>query len=55
MENPAARDQNAMNRTVPQYARLFFDHLYSEYLSIKPSISDYSLVNLIGRDFARGV
>jgi hypothetical protein len=47
MENREARDQNAMNRTVPQYARLFFDHLYSEYLSLKPSITDYSLLNLL--------
>ena len=47
MENRAGREQNAMNRTVPQYARLFFDHLYSEYLSLKPSIADYSIVNLL--------
>jgi len=29
-----------MNRPVPPYARLFFDHLYSEYLTIERSIKD---------------
>lgn len=47
MENLAARNQKAMNRTVPEYARLFFDHLYSEYLPLKSSIADYSIINLL--------
>ena len=47
MKNREAQDQTAMNRTVPQYARLFFDHLYSEYLTLKPSIADNSIVSLL--------
>lgn len=33
----------AMNKPVPPYARLFFDHLYSEYVSLKSSIKDADL------------
>ena len=40
MEKPEDRDKQAMNRPVPPYARLFFDHLYSEYITLKPAITD---------------
>lgn len=33
----------AMNKPVPPYARLFFDHLYSEYIALKSSIKDADL------------
>src|ERR1043166_7250005 len=31
---------------VPNYALLFFDHLYSEYLALKPKISDAAVIAL---------
>jgi len=34
-----------MDKPVPAYARLFFDHLNSEYLALKPSITDYGVLN----------
>ncbi|HBB96836.1 MAG TPA: hypothetical protein DC054_15770 [Blastocatellia bacterium] len=36
-----------MNKPVPPYARLFFDHLYSEYIALKPSITDANVINLL--------
>ena len=36
-----------MDKPVPAYARLFFDHLNSEYLALKPSITDYGVLNLL--------
>lgn len=38
---------DAINRPVPPYARLFFDHLYSEYLMLKPSIHDPQVISLL--------
>ena len=35
-----------MNRPVPPYARLFFDHLYSEYIALRPTINDTYIVGL---------
>lgn len=32
--------KNALNRIAPDYAMLFFDHLYSEYLALKASITE---------------
>ena len=40
MENREDQATKAMNKPVPPYARLFFDHLYSEYLTLKSSIAD---------------
>src|SRR5256885_6157455 len=40
MENRKGRDQKLMNKPVPPYARLFFDHLYSEYVDLKPNLAD---------------
>src|SRR2546421_2866238 len=40
MEKRKDRDQKVMNKPVPPYARLFFDHLYSEYVALKPSLTD---------------
>jgi hypothetical protein len=37
----------AMNRPVPPYARLFFDHLYSEYQALKPSIKDSNVISIL--------
>src|SRR6266403_2951658 len=47
MEKREVRHKRAMNRPVPPYARLFFDHLYSEYIAIKPTISDADVVSLL--------
>lgn len=47
MEQHQDRGAAAMNKPVPPYARLFFDHLYSEYLSLKPSINDAGLLKLL--------
>ena len=43
------RSDNADGFTsrVPNYALLFFDHLYSEYLTLKSKISDPSLMSLL--------
>ena len=43
MENREDQATKAMNKPVPPYARLFFDHLYSEYLTLKSSIADADL------------
>src|SRR3989440_9499384 len=40
MEKRKDRDQKVMNKPVPPYARLFFDHLYSEYIALKPNFTD---------------
>ena len=32
--------QRALDRIAPAYAMLFFDHLYSEYLAFKSSITE---------------
>ncbi|HEY0349867.1 MAG TPA: hypothetical protein VGC60_17100 [Pyrinomonadaceae bacterium] len=40
MEKRKDRDQKLMNKPVPAYARLFFDHLYSEYVALKPNFTD---------------
>jgi hypothetical protein len=40
MEKRKDRDQKLMNKPVPPYARLFFDHLYSEYVALKPNFTD---------------
>jgi hypothetical protein len=47
MDNREDRNTKAMNRAVPQYARLFFDHLYSGYIALKPSIKDPELTSLL--------
>jgi hypothetical protein len=36
-----------MNRAVPPYARLFFDHLYSEYQVLRSTIRDADVTNLL--------
>lgn len=38
---------NAFQVIVPDYALLFFDHLYSEYLTLKPNIKDVGLRTLL--------
>jgi hypothetical protein len=43
MEKREDHATKAMNKPVPPYARLFFDHLYSEYLTLKSSIADADL------------
>ena len=43
MEKREDQATKAMNKPVPPYARLFFDHLYSEYLTLKSSIADADL------------
>ena len=45
MENRETRGKKAMDTTVPSYAGLFFDHLFSEYLALKPSIKDADVVS----------
>ena len=47
MEKREDREIKAMNKPVPPYARLYFDHLYSEYIALKPSIKDAGLVQLL--------
>jgi hypothetical protein len=49
----AARSQAAMNSPVPPYARLFFDHLYSEYLVLKPAITDKEVLDLLEEIYKR--
>ena len=44
MENRESREKKAFTRTVPPYARLFFDHLYSEYVTVRPAITDPDIV-----------
>jgi hypothetical protein len=43
MEKAEVPGPEAMNKPVPPYARLFFDHLYSEYIALKSSIKDADL------------
>src|ERR1700686_2299602 len=45
--NKTAPAKGAMNMAVPPYARLFFDHLYSEYLALKASIQDPDVLSLL--------
>jgi len=47
METLEERSKSAMKRTVPKYALLFFDHLASEYVALKVSITDYEALNLL--------
>ena len=47
MDNREDRNRKALNQPVPPYARLFFDHLYSEYIALKPSIKDTEITNLL--------
>jgi hypothetical protein len=45
---PAASPQNeCFQSIVPNYALLFFDHLYSEYLMLKSRIDNQSLMDLL--------
>lgn len=37
-------ERKALRRIAPEYAMLFFDHLYSEYLALKPSITDPGVI-----------
>lgn len=39
--------RNGLNRVVPSYALVFFDHLYSEYLPIRSKINDGEGVKLL--------
>ena len=45
METRESRNKKALQSAVPPYARLFFDHLHSEYVELRPSITDYALIN----------
>jgi hypothetical protein len=47
MDTRENRNRKALNQPVPPYARLFFDHLYSEYTALKPSIKDTEITNLL--------
>jgi len=47
MEKREDRNTKAMNKPVPPYARLYFDHLYSEYIALKPSIKVAGLTDLL--------
>lgn len=47
MENRESRNKQAFNKPVPPYARLYFDHLYSEYITLKPSIKNDTIVSLL--------
>lgn len=40
-------DREATKRNVPPFALLYFDHLYSEYLALKPQIKDPSVIELL--------
>jgi hypothetical protein len=44
---PSPRQNGAFQSLVPDYALLFFDHLYSEYLTLKPDIDDPELIQLL--------
>ena len=39
--------KKALNRIAPDYAMLFFDHLHSEYLALKPFISSPATIELL--------
>jgi hypothetical protein len=47
MEKREDRSTKAMNKPVPPYARLYFDHLYSEYIALKPAIKNPEIINLL--------
>jgi hypothetical protein len=47
MQNRDSRNTQALNKPVPPYARLYFDHLYSEYITLKPSIKNESILSLL--------
>src|SRR5438045_8824129 len=47
LEKREDRNAKAMNKPVPPYARLFFDHLYSEYITLKPTITDANVIGLL--------
>ncbi|MDQ2976050.1 MAG: hypothetical protein M3R69_11655, partial [Acidobacteriota bacterium] len=40
-------DQEANKRNVPEYALLYFDHLYSEFLALRSAITDERVVQLL--------
>jgi hypothetical protein len=42
-----ATKEGSINKPVPPYARIFFDHLYSEYVMLKPSIHDANAISLL--------
>jgi hypothetical protein len=44
---PRSEPRNCFQSLVPDYALLFFDHLYSEYLTLRSSITDQQLLNLL--------
>lgn len=44
MNDRKDRGRKAINQAVPPYARLFFDHLYSEYIELRPSITDADIL-----------
>ena len=39
--------QSCFQSVVPDYALLFFDHLYSEYLTLKPAIKNTAVITLL--------
>ena len=39
--------KKALNRIAPDYAMLFFDHLYSEYLALKSSVTEPGMKELL--------
>lgn len=44
---PPPHSNGCFQSLVPDYAMLFFDHLYSEYLTLKSNISDPELIELL--------
>jgi hypothetical protein len=42
-----ANAEDCLNNLVPPYALLFFDHLYSEYLTLKAGIADQGVIALL--------
>jgi hypothetical protein len=49
----ALAEQSCFDDKVPDYALLFFDHLHSEYLILKPTIADPQLVSLLEDIYAK--
>jgi hypothetical protein len=49
VEEPSEKTlrKRALNRIVPDYAMLFFDHLYSEYLALRASIPEPEIHELL--------
>ena len=39
--------EECFQKVVPDYALLFFDHLYSEYLALKPKINEPQVIALL--------